>query len=90
MNSIYKVINQIFSSYDKLIYSVPPDIQIVISLALIAMIILSIFGILRRGHWIFLVIFVIVFPGGWSALKNIYEVVSVVIRALLVRAQINF
>ena len=89
MNSIFKIIDQIFSSYDKLIYSVPPGYQILISLSLIAIIILSIFGMLRRGHWIFLLIFVIVFPGGWSALKNIYLVVSVIVKALLVRAQIN-
>ena len=89
MNSIFKVIDHIFGLYDKLIYSVTPGFQILISLSLIAILILSIFGILRRGHWIFLLIFVIVFPGGWSALKNVYIVISTLIRALLIRAQIN-
>ena len=89
MNSAFNIIDKIFSSYDKLIYSVTPGFQILISLSLIAILILSIFGILRRGHWIFLLIFVIVFPGGWSALKNVYIVISTLIRALLIRAQIN-
>ncbi len=83
------VLNQIFIFYDKLIGAFPEKAQVLISLLLITLIILAFISMIKHGHWIFVVIFIILFPGGWPASLRILEAIWAVIKFLLVRIQIN-
>lgn len=82
-------LNQIFIFYDKLIGAFPEKAQVLISLLFIVLIILAFFSMIKHGHWIFVVIFIILFPGGWPASLRVLEAVWSIIKFLLVRIQIN-
>jgi len=82
-------LNQIFKFYDQIIGSFPEKVQLLVSLFLIFLIIWSLFSLFRHGHWIFIIIFIILFPGGWPASLRILEAVWSLIKFLFVRTQIN-
>lgn len=83
------VLNQIFTFYDRLIMDLPAKIQILISLLVLALLIWSLFSIMKKGHWIFVIIFVILFPSGFGAMKNIALIVWGIVKFLLTRIQVN-
>jgi len=82
-------LNQIFIFYDKLIGAFPEKAQVLISLFLIFLIIMAFLSIIKHGHWIFVVIFIILFPGGWPASLRVIEAIWAVIKFLFIRVQIN-
>ena len=86
MNSI----DSIFSYYDKIIANLNPVQQAVISLLLLLFLVWQIFMIVKSGHWIFIALFIVLLPGTWPAARQIGRLVWLVVRFLLVRAQLLF
>lgn len=80
---------KIFSFYDHLIGSFPEKAQIIVSMVLIILIISAIIGMVKHGHWIFIVIFIILFPGGWPASLRIMNAIWLLLKFLFIRIQIN-
>lgn len=80
---------QIFSFYDKLLSGLPTNVQFFVALLLLLVVCWSFYSIFAHGHWIFIVIFIILFPSAWPALKAIGNISWAVIKFLLVRIQIN-
>ncbi|MDO8444179.1 MAG: hypothetical protein Q7S80_01590 [bacterium] len=83
------ILVQIFSFYDKLLLGLPTNIQFFVAIILLVLICWSFYSIFTHGHWIFIAIFVILFPGTWPAIKTIGTITWQVILFLLVRIQIN-
>jgi hypothetical protein len=79
----------VFNFYDKTLSGLPANAQFFIALLLIALICWSFYSIFAHGHWIFIIIFVILFPGAWPALKSIGTITWAAIKFLIVRIQIN-
>jgi hypothetical protein len=82
-------LSKLFNLYDKLIYSFPDRAQIIVSLLLLFLIVWSLFSIFKHGHWIFVVLFTILLPSGWPALKNVVQIIVAIIKFLLIRIQVN-
>lgn len=83
------ILVQIFSFYDKLLSGLPTNIQFFVAIILLVLICWSFYSIFSHGHWIFIVIFVILVPSAWPAVKAIASIVWQVIKFLLVRIQIG-
>lgn len=83
------ILETIFTSYDHLLADFSPKIQFLAALAILVLLIFSFVAIIKKGHWIFIVLFAIFFPGGWPAIKVLGNAVWSVIKFLLVRMQIN-
>jgi hypothetical protein len=83
------ILNQIFTFYDRLIGAFPEKAQVLISLLLIVFIILAFISMIKHGHWVFFLIFIILFPGGWPASLRVFDAIWLIIKFLLVRVQIN-
>lgn len=81
-------IDKIFTYYDNLIAPLSTGSQALLSAALLAFMIWQIWMIFKSGHWIFITIFLLCLPGTWPAARNIANLVLLVIKFLLVRAQI--
>lgn len=84
-----EILLKIFYFYDGMIGAFPAKAQILVSLILILLIISSIIGLLRHGHWIFALIFIILFPGAWPASLIIADAIWLLLKFLFVRIQIN-
>lgn len=82
-------LNKLFNLYDRLIYSFPEKTQFFISLLLLTLIAWSLFAIFKHGHWAFVLLFTILLPGGWPALKNMIKILMLVVKFLLIRIQVN-
>lgn len=82
-------LNQAFSFYDHLIGSFTPSAQFFVSALLLFLLIMSVISIFKSGHWIFIIVFIILFPSGWPALKTIVSIIWSVIKFLIVRIQLN-
>jgi hypothetical protein len=62
----------------------PREAQFFISLLVLVFLVGSVIGMMRHGHWIFFVAFVIFFPGGWPALKNLWHLLWLLLKYLIV------
>lgn len=82
------ILDTIFGFYDKIISRLPEKVQFLFALVILALIVLSFVMVIKRGHWIFIALFVIFFPGGWTALKVVGGVIWTIIKFLLIRIQI--
>jgi len=80
---------EIFNFYDRILSGLPTNAQFFIALLLILLICWSFYAIFAHGHWIFIVIFIILFPGAWPALKSIGTITWAVLKFLFVRIRIN-
>jgi len=78
-----------FTFYDNLIGKLPIEAQFLVSLAILILLIFSVIGLAKHGHWIFLVLFVVFFPGGWPALKHIGQIIWLICKFLWVRIITN-
>jgi len=78
-----------FKFYDNIITRFPPEGQFLISLVILLLIAGAIIGLLKHGHWIFLILLIIFIPGGWPATKHIGLIIWMIIKFLLVRININ-
>ncbi|MFA7254361.1 MAG: hypothetical protein WC107_07500 [Patescibacteria group bacterium] len=83
-------LNNFFTLYDSLIMGLSDKMQLLIAIFVIILIACCIFSLIKGGHWIFLILFVILIPGGWSAAKIIAEIFWSLIKFLLIRISINF
>lgn len=83
------IIVQFFSIYDRLLYGLTPGIQAIVSLLLVVAIVLSVIQILKRPTVVFLVVFILLLPGGVSAIKIIWNFILTAIKFLLIRVQSN-
>lgn len=86
MNSL----DWIFNQYDKLIAGLSPASQALISIALILFLLWQIYMIIKSGHWLFVVALVVFLPGTWPATKYIGNLILMVFKFLLVRAELIF
>jgi hypothetical protein len=84
-----EVLNQIFIFYDRIIGTFPEKAQLLVSIAFILLIIWSLLSLLKHGHWIFVVIFIILFPGGWPASLRILSAIWALLKFLFIRVQVN-
>jgi len=82
------ILDTIFGFYDKIIANMPEKAQFFFALVVLILIISSFIMVIKKGHWIFIILFAIFFPGGWTALRVIGTVIWAVIKFLLVRIQI--
>lgn len=82
-----KIINQIFGYYDQLISGLSIGTQALISLALIIFLVWQIYMFVKSGHWLFLALILFLSPGTWPAARKLGELIWLVIKYLLVRAQ---
>ena len=82
------ILDTIFGFYDRIIAPLPGKAQFFFALIILILLISSFVMVIKKGHWIFIVIFAIFFPGGWTALKVIWNVIWTIIKFLLVRIQI--
>lgn len=82
------VLDTIFGFYDRMIAGLPEKVQFFFALVLLVLIVSTFVMVIKKGHWIFLVLFAIFFPGGWTALRVVGAAIWNVIKFLLVRIQI--
>lgn len=82
------ILDTIFGFYDKIIANMPEKAQFFFALVVLILIVSSFIMVIKKGHWIFIILFAIFFPGGWTALRVIGTVIWAVIKFLLVRIQI--
>ena len=82
------ILDTIFGFYDKLIANLPERAQFFFALIILILLVSSFVMVIKKGHWIFIVIFAIFFPGGWTALKVVFGVIWTIIKFLLIRIQI--
>jgi len=83
------ILVQIFSFYDKLLSGLPVSTQFFVAIILLILLCWSFYSIFSHGHWIFIVIFIILFPSAWPAVKAIANILWQMVKFLLVRIQIN-
>jgi len=82
------MLDQVFSYYDKLIAPLSAGSQALLSAALLIFLIWQIWMIFKSGHWMFMATLILCLPGTWPAARNIGHLVLVVLKFLLVRAQL--
>ena len=79
------ILDTIFGFYDNAIARLPNEAQLLVALFVLFLIVMSFLAIIKKGHWIFIVLFAIFFPGAWPALKIAGNGVWIVIKFLLTR-----
>lgn len=81
-------LNTIFSYYDNLIANFSPATQAIISLVLLFVLIGQIYLIIKNGEWIFIVALIVLLPGTWPAAKSVGNLLLIIIKFLIIRAQL--
>jgi len=76
-----------FKFYDNFISRFTLEGQFFISLLILLLIIGSVIGLLKHGHWIYVLLLIIFIPGAWPATKHIGLITWVIIKFLFVRVQ---
>ena len=83
------LLNFYFNSYDKLIASLSPHLQILAAFVILFILIGLILAALRHGHWIFIVLLVLIFPSVIPVIKIIWQTISLIVTFLITRIAIN-
>lgn len=79
------ILDTIFGFYDNAIAKLPSEARIFVAFFILFLIVMSFISIIKKGHWIFILLFAILFPGGWPALKIVGNGIVLVIKFLLTR-----
>jgi hypothetical protein len=82
-------VDKIFGIYDNLIQGLPLGYQALISGALIFILFWNVYLFVRKGHWIFLMLLIVMLPGTWPAVMNICSIFTKIVLGLIVRIQGN-
>ena len=79
-------LDKLFSFYDQLISKLPVGYQALISLALVIFLVWNIYLIIKSGHWIFILVLIVLLPGTWPAAKNIALIIWALFKGLFMRS----
>ncbi|MEK9156281.1 MAG: hypothetical protein AAB360_03220 [Patescibacteria group bacterium] len=77
----------IFGYYDRVTAGLAPTGQALVAILLLVFLVWQVFGVIRSGHWIFVAGLLVFLPGTWPAAKHVANLLWLVVKFLLTRAQ---
>lgn len=80
-------LDKIFGYYDQATAQFNPNTQALVAILLLILLVFQIYHVIKSGHWIFIAALILFLPGTWPAAKYVGNLIWLVIKFLITRAQ---